>query len=808
MTINQRDLEIVEEQTFAPYDQIPDLKRGRVVEVGGDIEGAVKHVWVQPIEENSPPIQVFNPGVQVNLQSGALVYYQQHPRRPARWQLFDMDSSIWADQPGVLATLDTMGTGPHHTTHEWYPGYLGADAVNVSTRQITDLAVRPTDPASMRVRVYSGWYPGQTNYERFAGPKYSDDLTSDIPSSAGKAVIVAIVLLNDGSLDYAVGTEFVDGDPIPSTAWPEVGVDAALLSAVRLVNGMTAITEANFDHEMRAIMATGGLARSYMWQVVPSTNQDIYYNQGSVTVGHSDTVGAELLQVSNQADDATLGLYAAGATYETAINLSRSRGGFGLSSPVQASDVVGSIEWKALADSGYMSTGLIDNTITSISTDDVRASMDFYTHSDGDADGITSRKLSLGENTIVNPDQRTQQDFIVRSLNNANMLRVDSSNDAVLVGYSAPAFGEDFGVNGGQVVFQDTPATTNSKFRFLNNRDSDGYNYFQVGTDSSDTSAKLRLSRFASTQRMAELQVLADQTHLSSDDTLLGATSSVVLTAGLPTLPAGLVGGSFTLLLDTDQRAAMSFVNDTWGHTSGIVTGAYVADKTISGAPQSAGYFESLGSYTTWGGRPLGVFFTTNSAYMDHMVGTAVPSAEAQSVTWQSLMRVGLSEIRFNIASIDVDFRVESNTNTAALMVDAGNSRVGVETATPDHLFQVHTTTASEGAHVGNAYVGNWSNTAYAQFSHWSYRGTTNYALIQQSTGHTYLNCNTGTTVFVRVANSNVASFASGGMTLYLPTSNLTFVDATNTGGTTSNGYITVAVPGGTTRYIWLNPIT
>ena len=45
--------------------------------------------------------------------------------------------------------------------------------------------------------------------------------------------------------------------------------------------------------------------------------------------------------------------------------------------------------------------------------------------------------------------------------------------------------------------------------------------------------------------------------------------------------------------------------------------------------------------------------------------------------------------ITFNEGSADVDFRVESNGNTHALFVDAGNDKVGVGTSSPDGALHV-----------------------------------------------------------------------------------------------------------------------
>ena len=52
--------------------------------------------------------------------------------------------------------------------------------------------------------------------------------------------------------------------------------------------------------------------------------------------------------------------------------------------------------------------------------------------------------------------------------------------------------------------------------------------------------------------------------------------------------------------------------------------------------------------------------------------------------------RLGASEAVFNDPGNDYDLRVESDTNTHALFVDAGNSRVGVNQSAPDTAFSVN----------------------------------------------------------------------------------------------------------------------
>ena len=57
--------------------------------------------------------------------------------------------------------------------------------------------------------------------------------------------------------------------------------------------------------------------------------------------------------------------------------------------------------------------------------------------------------------------------------------------------------------------------------------------------------------------------------------------------------------------------------------------------------------------------------------------------------TGRSRMYLAPTETVFNEASVDLDFRVESNGNTSMLHVDAANDRVGIGTSSPTNRFEV-----------------------------------------------------------------------------------------------------------------------
>jgi len=81
-------------------------------------------------------------------------------------------------------------------------------------------------------------------------------------------------------------------------------------------------------------------------------------------------------------------------------------------------------------------------------------------------------------------------------------------------------------------------------------------------------------------------------------------------------------------------------------------------------------------------------------------------SAGAQA----SKFRAAPTETVLNESSKDVDFRVESDSNTHMLFVDAGNNRVGVGTNTPDSVFDVDSSEASASALVSTFRAGSDNN--------------------------------------------------------------------------------------------------
>ncbi|MCP4083178.1 MAG: hypothetical protein GY743_23395 [Planctomycetaceae bacterium] len=257
MFIDIRNLQERKRQRDRQFEVTRDIRNGYLFEVNGSVEGdRAGLVWFKAIDGNSEPFQVFYGGIIGDLRANMFVKIERKPKDPARWQISEFDTGIYFDDQSTYEQLPSTSFIPDKADYEWPPGYPGSKALNLFPRALTDFAVRPTSPASMKARVYSGIYPGATYYARFEGPVNTKDFTADIPG-AGLARLAAISIDNTGTLNYTNGSTFVAGLPMPDAAMPDVPASEMLISAIRLVNGMTEIVEANFDLEMRPLMANG-----------------------------------------------------------------------------------------------------------------------------------------------------------------------------------------------------------------------------------------------------------------------------------------------------------------------------------------------------------------------------------------------------------------------------------------------------------------------------------------------------------------------------------------------------------------------
>ena len=96
---------------------------------------------------------------------------------------------------------------------------------------------------------------------------------------------------------------------------------------------------------------------------------------------------------------------------------------------------------------------------------------------------------------------------------------------------------------------------------------------------------------------------------------------------------------------------------------------------------------------------PTGIGFLREAAGWDTQMRfytNNITSGPDGTNAMQEKMRIWSSGVTINEDGGDYDFRVESDTNTHALFVDAGNSRVGINKSAPNRALDVHSGTASD----------------------------------------------------------------------------------------------------------------
>jgi len=175
--------------------------------------------------------------------------------RPGTLEVIDLnDEAFPPNAAGTDTSYDgSAQLGKHAAQHAMF----GGDTTWIDLKQIVPLRTRPDNPVSMQVYVESGPYQYLNGYNYWPGG-LSSDMTAQIPSSA-LTQIYRIIYINPttNALAYINSAEMADDpymanyegilDLIPVTSVP--------LSAVRLHNGMTTITETDI-YDLRAIIGS------------------------------------------------------------------------------------------------------------------------------------------------------------------------------------------------------------------------------------------------------------------------------------------------------------------------------------------------------------------------------------------------------------------------------------------------------------------------------------------------------------------------------------------------------------------------
>lgn len=260
----------------------------------------------------------------------------------------------------------------------------------------------------------------------------------------------------------------------------------------------------------------------------------------------------------------------------------------------------------------------------------------------------------------------------------------------------------------------------------------------------------------------------------STNKVSIGTTSSDgtlhVHTGSAGTITAAAAAND--LVIESDNAAGMSLLfDDTSTNSYGVI---YWGNETDGSADGRIEYFGS--TYVTSGDRQAMLF----------------RSAAAERLRLQG------SAVVVNEPGNDTDFRVESDTNTHALFVDAGNSRVGVNASSPAYALDV--SSSAETAIRVNSATG--SDTVFRL----SQNGTNKWAFFNENSTDAYV-------IYSNVSTAERARFSSSEVVFNEPSNDydfrvesdgnthMLFVDAgadhVAVGGTqsTSNSNLTVNGP-------------
>jgi len=189
-------------------------------------------------------------------------------------QIFEV---VKIDYARLMELGDFAYVQHHHESHEFQNPEGGDDVTWIQQQQLLPLLIYPTDPPSMTMHAYKGWYQWDGEDHFFEGGTTAD-LTAQIPADLGSSVYVLVCV--EGATEafgYVVGDEFptfLPHDDIENLI-PPTPDGYVPLAAVCLSGGMTKI-EWEQIYDKRMLFSTVGATGS-----------------GSAPLDHDHSGGAE-----------------------------------------------------------------------------------------------------------------------------------------------------------------------------------------------------------------------------------------------------------------------------------------------------------------------------------------------------------------------------------------------------------------------------------------------------------------------------------------------------------------------------------
>jgi hypothetical protein len=345
--------------------------------------------------------------------------------------------------------------------------------------------------------------------------------------------------------------------------------------------------------------------------------------------------------------------------------------------------------------------------------------LDVYRNNNGSF--ILNMQLGPTEN-VFNADLG-DQDFRVASDTNAYALFVDAGNSRVGINNGTPAFNLDVGLGG--INTDTTPAARiGDGSRSLYIQPSIGTSSFYgsaIGWNGYVNSATYQIVAPAGRNTFG-VSVAAGEYDGSFVFYAYNVGSTAAASVSAPNVERLRIGSSTELVVndgsndydfrvESDNNTHMLFVdagNDVVSIGTSTVPNWYGSQtlqsstwaiSSLLGADQagySSGCYQDAYGYTTnWkfkGSYPATLYTQTG----DHTFWTTSSTRGAgNAITWRQTLAMSDTAVIFNEDSLDIDFRIESDTSAYAFFLDAGTNRVNINNSTAyDSVF---TTSATGG---------------------------------------------------------------------------------------------------------------
>jgi hypothetical protein len=283
--------------------------------------------------------------------------------------------------------------------------------------------------------------------------------------------------------------------------------------------------------------------------------------------------------------------------------------------------------------------------------------------------------------------------------------------------------------------------------------------------------------------------VFAD--NISGSLTGSGLQTGSVIFAG----PGGLLTGSNTQLFwsvtssslgigtnnPTGKFEVYSTASGSLFAVTDTLSGSLLSVNTISGLSA----FEVFSDYRVFAGSPAANALVVNSTTVG--IGTSTPTSRFQVIGTTSTT-TPTAIIRAGVASPTAPvLDVQTSTGTPVFTV-SGSGNVGIGTAVISYALDVWPSTAT--ARIGQGLMGTWPNTTtFAMFGHssLSHVSAANYAMLQNSVGDTFVNAASTKTLYLRIANADIAAVTATGVGIGTQTPGFSLQLGNNTTASTAS---------------------